>query len=792
MSKPNLNKMTIIDIINKIGVFITPEQLQSIVKYRAEFLHSMEDSNVNMKNINVENFLINNSNNINKEKLVYFTTTSLLTQMKDLELKLHQNRNSLDIMYFETLQGNLKNCKELLENAKFEIPILRQDDNGIYVIDKIKTSDELLHNKVKKDDLLKEKNLNRLHEIENDLELKAFISIGSLDDFEEFTALYKPNGSDFKFVILHNTTRKVDQFVEENVLKNNIPSANEINEYKFSEFMSEINKIIYQFPEKIDIDKFLLVSAYRAKKLIEINDNKNEKYFLTEIMKVASRHIEDKKSKISGLIRIEDDKYSRKIEYSAKKLNDDMSKIANGIYFPDDVISQTKKSILTGEIEIGNNVAVSEELIKLLKLSGKEKRELINLKSENFQYLVMLNALSVDEVKDIINEGKEEIKLDALFTDFMYHNKMIDKNDMIQLYMKNNINFHNFINLNELTEIKYQITVEELMQYYFEMKENNNDAKKFYRYSLIFRELKLKDKTTEEIDFISNQMMEELYKRDSEYDEDLKALYKESLLPIRTLIDWNGDEMIYDLMRENLLKQHDAKTLLLNGKLDITKISNILNESDLSDGEKVNFIFGSFNGSGKNEEENKILANARIELMQSLNGRIGQVVEKAQTHGTRVKGNGTSSYNKYIVDPQLRWQFLSSLDETCDSSRMYSRTTSVFILPNVNNGIVIIEKLFKNTSDGTIYNYGDATFVMKSEDFYDNEEEIIQNHKVVKGVLTDMTEEGKAKRIVHGPSWGKNIAEYANVSLENGYSQDKIEQIDELIERIRVERDLIK
>ena len=156
------------------------------------------------------------------------------------------------------------------------------------------------------------------------------------------------------------------------------------------------------------------------------------------------------------------------------------------------------------------------------------------------------------------------------------------------------------------------------MNYYVNREEDSEKERDFERYALLFRELHIKEKSSEEQLQIADEIMEELYKTESDYEVDLKNLYKDSLLPIQTLIDWNGEQMIYDLIKNHSLKPKDARELLMTGTLNLDKTYQALVVSNLSDEEKLNFIFSSFNGAGENIEEIKRQNEARMYLIQAI------------------------------------------------------------------------------------------------------------------------------------------------------------------------------
>lgn len=210
----------------------------------------------------------------------------------------------------------------------------------------------------------------------------------------------------------------------------------------------------------------------------------------------------------------------------------------------------------------------------------------------------------------------------------------------------------------------------------------------------------------------------------------------------------------------------------------------------MSEVEKINFIFGSFDGSGETEEEIKAQTDARMYLMQSLkmSGDLSNN-NKDNIHKTE-KGDLDSPVKRkrYIADPVYRWKLMSTIDSYYTQD-VYEDGTVIFCLPNVNNGTVIIEKMYKFTGDEVKMNYGSATYIMSQEEFYNHKDSIIQNNKINRKVLIGMKE--SANKLIHSPSWGKSLKRNLNISKENGYSEEKINEIDCLIEKVQESRTLM-
>lgn len=787
-----LSKMSIENIIMEVGLDIYKNQISCLLRDTNPLMkldNSMEREATAEEMIK---FLIDNNNNVDKEKLVYIIAKNTKENMLEISNK---SLNVVEELQYQKSESYYQKCLKLLENVEVEFPVFQVED-GITRIKKFWTMEDLENDKRKPQKKMpkdrRQKNLKKLNEIDKQIPLECFFMIGSLSDLEKFVCYYKGNGPVFKNVVINNTSMLLVKFVAENEKKGRIveEGSEEFENKKYMLLLEQSKKVLLDHPEKFDIDKFLLISAYRAKDLLE-SDNElfeEERKNNIRIMQIAHEFIENPMLKVSGRIKTLYSSNYKQISYSMEMLKKDVEKIINEKYYSKAEISEEKRKILEGEIDLGK--VGFPKYLNILDFSKKEKRELIEKNPKNIEYLTILGELEPEQVQEsLINT--EGFKFDSIFIDSLYRNAVINKRDIIDLYMKNNMDLSNAVNMNEEHDLQPEITIEELMRYYEEMKQDEEKARAFDRYRLLFRELKIKGKSPEVRDEIAEQIAMKVCEADTEY-KDFRNLYEVNLLPIKTLIEWNDDEIVYDLIENSSLKPRDAKDLLMKGMLDLKKVYFVLKNSDLSDAEKMNFIFSSFDGVGKTMEEINIQNEARMYLIQAINiqKEFGGFEESEIKEQTRTRGEGGVKRNQYVTDPVHRWQLFSQIDENT-VSQAYSDGTVAFTLPNVKNGTVVIEKLFKRTKNGVKINYGAATYVMSQEEFFKRKSEIEFDNKINRKVLIEMQEEGIADKLVHSSKWGKALKENLDISRENDYSQEKIERIDNLVDKIEKARELI-
>lgn len=792
----NLKKQSMKELMNEIGVDILPNQIFYVVKNPISLIQSLEGSNIkDINDCDIKQLLSLNSEYINKEKYTFCIAANLKAFIQSFEENLQLLTPNEQIIYLD-MKKKFSKCKQLLENTDVEFPYLDYDKEGKLKIKKFLTTEYLFDekNKNSKKNKIDDKSLEIYKNIDEKIGLENILKLINIKGTCQYISKDNDEGSLFEYVAKVNVDKEI-----ENIDKSVFYDIEDKEEIKkaLEEMINNINiqerlEIIRSFPEKFDFSSLLLVCAKSVINSYE-NDWKNideeTNIIYTSLLQNIGEIIEDTKCKIQGYI-LKKDKNMR-FDYSVNNLKRDLQRIVEGRYYSSEEISYQRQQFLEGSREL--NDTYSEKLFDLINFGEKQKLELLKKNACNFQYMLSRNKLSNDEIQKIINNWSGEYKLDTELLEILYQEGKIHKKDIINCFMKDNIDFNEILKFNQTNSLESEINVNLLMEnYYHSLDDSEENISQFIKFIKLFNEVKKANQSEEYQKELENAIVAKLYeKEDRNYEKDLMNLYQSNLLSIETVVDWGDTKLIYDLMSQNALKSRDVKKLLDDDLLDINKIKNILIK--YSDAEKVNFIYTMFNGKELNQR------NIRKELMQTLNGKIGFEERKKQkiyeTDDERYSIpilDSKEKHNQYIVDPMLRWQFIQSLDKDC-TNKMYSRDTGVFILPNVNNGSVVIEKLLKNTSNGVIYNYGSATYTMSLDEFYKNKDEIIINDRISRGTLMDLYTTKKADKFSHAPNWSYKMLESLNISLEekSQYSDKEIDNIKNLAERIKEERELI-
>ena len=783
MKKRDVNQMSMREIINKFEIGVGGNNIFGIIGNIDEFFARGYEL---FQDVKVSDFLLQNEDIIDKEKLLFYDFLTLQQKVEYYEK--HRNNSQFDQAMYEEKLKKLNECYDLLKDSKVELPDLFIREDGKMMVEKLQSFHEIVKGKTPKEMELKQKNLQILNEMKEQKIAEIMLLLINESDLSQYVCQYRGNGEIFKYIIRQRIEQDLSE--EEMVVKSTEDKIKKAHE----EIISTMTELIEKFPEKFKMDHVLLLAAYRAKQMLEkekgIKEDQNSHKECVKIMQFAKEHIENPNTKILGPVYENHLQKSVDVDYKFKNLQGDVSRIVDGSYFSKEDLIQIRQKLFSGEVELG---ASNRELIELLHLTKEEKSELVKVNPNNFESFVMAGMLDKAEVKNMLENMEEGIELSNRVIDCLCCDDLLENRDFVDMYMRKQINLKQVCRLDDFYHLQSEITVDELMQYYENREQVEEQEIDFEKYALLFREIRQKNSEEEEKQQIAEQIMEKLYETERDYEADLKNLYGANLLPIRTLIDWNGEKMIYDLIEDASIKPKDAKELLMTGELDVTRAYQALKDSDLSDAEKLNFIFSSFDGVGSTPEEIKAQNEARMYLIQAMNIS-KDFVDYSETKTYRVarqKGETKQKWNRYVSDPVYRWQLFSQIDKDCDS-KPFADGSVVFTLPNVGNGTVVVEKLFKSTQKGTQINYGSATYCMNEEEYLNRKDEVEREGKINRKALVQMHKDEKASRAVHSKAWGKDLKKILGISAENGYSEEKIAEIDGLMEQIENSKELVR
>ena len=607
----------------------------------------------------------------------------------------------------------------------------------------------------------------RCKEIESELDFAYLSSIHVLSDFD----IYSKNDelTDFfkeKIVIEANKSKFMnDRETLSKILREEIES-----DILYVDYLPHFEKVLKDYPEYINWDKFLLLSAYRAKEILDddyledLSDDEEET--LIKIIETSKKLIKNQNTKISGNINFYGYDVKR-VNYSVSNLERDASKIINGHYYGKRKVAELLKGKLTlKDIE-------NPSILKLVNLSSTDKKEYAKQNPMNSVELYKRGLISDKELKSYLSElPLDNSTIEELLS---LEGKPIKEDSIIELYLKGNINLEVLIQYKK--EIEQFIDEEQLVNYY--QTRNDKDSKeKAEKYFALYRELKLTNKDEMMRTELGENIILELGEKMEA--EDFVELYRRNLITIDNVVEWNGEDFVTQMIAHGQLKPIDSKKLISEHKINIEQIKRILTRKELSDEEKISFIITTFDG-----DEN---ADIRFELFQTLGVTENNRNPKQERFGTKQRNiaGATTPNNVYEMDPSLKMSLLLKIDK----DYTYSITRDghmVLELPKLNK--VIIEKLFKRSKEKVEFATGTATYILDLDQLYISDI-ISDDKKINRPVLYELNRDGIADRLYHTKNWGKMIKDAFNISESERYTTEDRKEIDKLIEKIEKNRKL--
>ena len=773
----DVKKMTLDDIYkNMQNLKLFPYDIVNITKDFSTYINIMEKSNMD-----TWNFIKKHEDAIDKEKLVYVLTEKAMGYLIQTRGIFDKDRYKVEIAY----QNGIK----FLSGCKRNFPLVSAK-NGRFVIEKVGNISDFNSGPPKK---VKNHELNSM--IKGEVE-KFTLVFGIIDDFPSFLCSSEENSNIFSNILRYNCSNEIK--------KQKVNDGEISEEFCMKCYTDEISDYLTRFPKEFDMDKIMLLASFRMKNALENESDKLEDYEKEEIIKCLKYYDKNLKKYISIKGNIQKSPFSPEkvdFQYSTEEFKKDFKKIINDKYYSDSELNEIKSKILNGEINLTD--LENSQIYHLIKFD-KDEVEKIKSNYQNFDILLKLNDMSKEEAQEIIQKNGFSINYKTI--KILVSKRFISEKDIMEMYLNENISLNTMIDIIDDGNYNVEVTSQELLKKYEEFLEEREDDKKLARlkrYGKLSKEINSKGVKKQE-DFYE-EIIEELYSNND--DIDLDELYDLDVLPIQTLIDWDGEERIYKLVENLKLKTEDVENLIKEDKLTIQKMGNALVKSKFSKLDKINYICDSFSYPCSNQQENEerdIVADTLSQYVE-LGDKIKEVKEEITpgNGGHRNPANHTIKRKKYVSDVLARWRLFKELDNNCKITGYFDGTTR-FDLPNVNGGTVVFEKTLKLVVDQMIPDYAKATYVMSYSDYIKNRAKIEQQVStsnnsqtssnglgINRKTLIDMYNKGQADKIIHSPAWGKKVKEKLGNHSISLYGRSKEDRIDSLIKKIEKSRTLI-
>ena len=494
-------------------------------------------------------------------------------------------------------EKRLKNIKKIGKGLNKCVAIYFYDCNNNRYDIKIIDSKDVIDGVSSK----KPQNLKRFKELDTELKrenseenvgIECLLQSMVLTDlYEIFPDIYV--GDYVRTMIIDN------DIVEKGLMtKDEIEKMKHENYDKYEEFVTntkflgnvyELRKTLEKYIDHIDVDKLIMICCYRFEEGLE-NKAIDEKDIegVKEILETSLKYVkEDKKTFELKLQSKKSGTYIEKnIKYSIKNIKNCINRIRNNKYLGIEEIKNIREKMTLGEINFYN---IEQDDVDII-FSEKELGLLANLSDENLQYVAMKLRWDADKIIETIINKKGCST--SLLRDFITQ-KNIEANNIYKLYMNNAISIDQIKEIKKDIDLSEIVNPHELIQNYIHSikKESKEENKEEYKkYLKLYKEVLIND-NPEKLETITNDLMVEIVEqydqnKQEEYLLQLKEFYKEGLLDIDVIVEWNNQDttqkLITDLYKEQIINLEEIKQLIKDKKVPFECIKELVWGEDIS------------------------------------------------------------------------------------------------------------------------------------------------------------------------------------------------------------------
>lgn len=508
---------------------------------------------------------------------------------------------------------------------------------------------------------------------------------------------------------------------------------------KHGDFFEEMETVLRTYIEEIDLDKMYLMSALRFLEALE-----HGRIIEGQIPEVYRRLklIQENTKKNSKIIFSKPGE--NKVSYGTRELDVDMRRfIVRGDdvrYLSCEKCYDLKMRLMLGDISLVN---IRVEEFKALLLSQKDIDVLLKRFPNNYIFFLRKDDIVHTKKKILENIiGSGECSQDLL--QLICEKTDISVDEICDLFDRGIISVGDLKSIREQTgEI---ITPKRLYGKYKDYRSKQSDDQEeartqLERYALAYRNTELAGKNGEEIDEKGEEFIAEIGE-DIE-PSDLIPLYALDIISLKLAVDWGGENIIEQLLRNETLKPSDARHLRDNGLLDEKVLERLFkNNVNMSYSYQISLVSTVFDG--QTPEEQKI--REKLAQYYNIENGLSNSQRKVQK-GTKRKNRKSEEDNEPIQrvkmrDPGAKFNVLSALDKNVRIEEGIIDGHIIFHYPNIDDGTVLIEKLHKITTNkqtGIIEIRADnesATYVMSEEEFIKMKRQLIQDGLVDRTQLT--------------------------------------------------------
>lgn len=583
----NIRAMSYKELYKEFSIYLNKKYLEYIIKDRnvlAEFKMEFDLGNKAKSGASfLKSFLEKHSSFVDNEAYVFYTLKSI----KEANLE-------------NVLGRIIAKCAEALKDSNYkhfeanELTNWNDDEIRCVTVQELIGSEYIPSTSKKK--IEKSDSSKRIAEVEKYLAFDNFFSIHSTAEMEKIFGRNDElsrniikigliNALDYLEPISLKDKRKLLRESYRNELHERFMKNMEglRNDVPMKIFIEAIPRYVKKYPDQFDLDKIFLIAAFRANGWLEkANLTDEAKQAFSIMLQVIRDIIKNQNAEVSGLDS--DDGLGRNDNtYSYYSLLEACRRInKNGEYISINEELDTREKIIDNPSEIHK---IDPEIIRMLKLTMEEYK-ILTQEEGTLQYLIKNKLIRIGELNKLL----QEITISENDFAELVRQEFINKTKILEYIEKEG---HIGQTIFETLEEKETLTSEEKLRYFIngvielDSLDSMTDAKKreisdllspkelmnlykdetkkaeYLRYASIFRNMVLAGKTKKAKEDIGEQIIEAIGMELEE--KDLKELYSQHLISLKTVEGWSGSNVITEMMRQALLRPVDVKDICSNG-----------------------------------------------------------------------------------------------------------------------------------------------------------------------------------------------------------------------------------
>ena len=508
----------------------------------------------------------------------------------------------------------------------------------------------------------------------------------------------------------------------------------------FSEILSEIKITLKEYSEYIDIDKLLVIAAYRFNRLLEDGnvDSKDNIYVYNIIQKILES-VKNSNTTISCKLENRLDQHTYEnvyARYSVKDIKKCLSQFTDNVYVTTKEIEEYKNKVNNRELNLTQIEADKVDVI----FSKQDLEEISTLSVENLIYVFRKNGW--------------------------------DTSKIIELYETNKISLDDVKYLKEHIDMSYIVNFKKLNSYYMQAEEKPEDEeilKAYNRYLGLYKEILISDKQQEDKEYL-NLVMEQIIEcfEGKEYEEAIKNYYTQGVITLGAIVEWSDKDIVTKLFDEGIINLEDIrkvgpklgydymhnlyKILVYRPEIEYDKRIEYI-ESGLVDPEDVIKLYNyglimdddliklaqksvlSLEETQQNIDNRQLEDRIKTARAKALGWSDTNVLfhidglEKKQNQGvmyTGISDGNTQHKERLIINPTVRQEYIEKLglyriETECSEDNPFYHY-EFYATPDESgaigaNSVIIAERYYQNKYDEKTFATSNATYFFKYKDF---------------------------------------------------------------------------